>query len=443
MNTKRWTGMLAAGLVLAAAGCSNATSHSPSGGSGGAAAAPADPAKVSGTITVLTNRTDLVKDGTLKKYADQFNQVYPNVTVKFEGHTDYEGDVKIRMSSSDYGDVLLIPNALGQAEYPRFFADLGSATALGQKYRFVSKATVNGEVYGLAQNGNAVGFVYNKAVWAKAGITDWPKSPDEFLADLGQIKAKTGAIPYYTNYKDGWPITKWQDALGAASCDVDAGDALASSQAPWAAGTELNTIDTLMYDVVKRGYSEADPTTTNWEKSKSLLGTGQIGTMWLGSWAVSQMQAAATAAGGKADDIGFMPFPAQPNGKFCTVAGPDYQLAVSIHSAHKDAARAWVDWFVDKSTYAQDQGDVPTLKSAALPAALQPFQNAGVNMIELSQAKTATVNTIDDASEIGLTKPDYRQHIIDLARGAASGSLESDFADLNKKWSEAVKTAGS
>jgi ABC-type glycerol-3-phosphate transport system substrate-binding protein len=436
-NTKRWTAVLAAGLVLATAGCSGG------GHKAASAAAPSDPAAVSGDITVLTNRTDLVSDGTLDKYAAEFTKTYPNVHVKFEGITDYEGEVKIRMSSSNYGDVLLIPTALGQGDYPKFFADLGSASSLDPEYRFVSKGEVNGEVYGLAQNGNATGFVYNKKVWAQAGITDWPTTPQEFLSDLQAIKTKTSATPYYTNYHDGWPITKWQDALGSVTCDKNASDDLATNTSPWAAGSELNTIDTLLYNTVKQGYTEADPTTTNWENSKSLLGAGKVATMWLGSWAVSQMQAAATKAGGSASDIGFMPFPVQVGGKFCSIAGPDYLQAVSLHSAHKDAARAWLDWFTDKSTYAQDQGDVPTLKSAAMPADLQDYSDKGVQLLELSQAKTAAVNTIDNAAEIGLSKPDYRQHIVDIARGAASGTLEADFADLDKKWSDAVKSAGS
>ena len=36
---------------------------------GAEAKAPDDPSEVSGTITVLTHRTDLVQDGTMKAYA--------------------------------------------------------------------------------------------------------------------------------------------------------------------------------------------------------------------------------------------------------------------------------------------------------------------------------------------------------------------------------------
>ena len=74
----------------------------PEGSTKGAdAAAPYDPSKVSGTIKVLTVRTDLVQDGTLKKYAAEFRKTYPKVKVEFEGITDYEAEVKIRMNAEE------------------------------------------------------------------------------------------------------------------------------------------------------------------------------------------------------------------------------------------------------------------------------------------------------------------------------------------------------
>src|SRR5450432_588266 len=271
------------------------------------AASSANPASVSGSITVLTNRTDLDADGTLKAYAADFNKLYPNVKVSFQAITNYEGDVKTRMNTANYGDVLLIPNALPIAEYPTFFEPLGSATDLSAKYNFIANGTVNGQVYGIAQNGNANGFVYNKTVWTKAGITTWPTTPDQYITDLQAIKAKTSSIPYYTNYKDGWPLTSWEGAVGSPSCDAAANDKLSTETAPWSSGNDLFQIDSLLYNIVHDKLSEPDPTTTNWENSKTLLATGKISAMWLGSWAVTQMQAAAKTAGQDPSEIGFMP----------------------------------------------------------------------------------------------------------------------------------------
>jgi ABC-type glycerol-3-phosphate transport system substrate-binding protein len=412
------------------------------GGEGGTAAAPADPAKVSGDITVLTHKTDLAADGTLNRYAAEFNKTYPNVHVKFEPIVAYENDVKIRMNSDNYGDVLMIPAAVPVPDYPKFFAPLGGPDQLSSKYRFADKTTYNGQVYGIATNGNVNGLIYNKQVWQQAGITKWPTSTDEFRADLQTIKSKTSVTPLYTIYHEGWPLTAWEFNLGSNTCDTKANDSLATDTAPWASGKEHNQIDSLLYNVVHDKLVEADPTTTAWETAKSQIATGKTGTLMLASWAISQMQAAAKTAGTDPANIGFMPWPAQANGHFCTIVQPDYAQGVSIHSQHKEAARAWLDWFVDRSTFAQDQGLLPTLKTGALPSALKAYQDAGAQFIELSAEKNALVSKIDNESEIGLNKPDYRQHIVDLARGAAGGSLDAYFAELNKKWAAAIKTAG-
>lgn len=248
---------------------------------------------MSGEITVLTNRTDQLADGTLKKYAAEFRKVYPGVKVTFEGLTDYEGETKIRMNTDNYGDVLLIPNSLSVKQYPTFFAPLGKAGELSAKFDYTDHATVDDQVYGLADIGVANGFVYNKAVWAKAGVDDWPTTPAEFVADLEKIKERTGATPYYTNYKDGWPLTNWTNAIGSPTCDADSYDSLAATDKPWSQGSDLYTIDKLLYTIVDEKLAEADPTTTNWEDSKARIGTGEVASMWLGSWAISQMQAAA------------------------------------------------------------------------------------------------------------------------------------------------------
>ncbi|CAL9610801.1 hypothetical protein SUDANB176_05625 [Streptomyces sp. enrichment culture] len=442
MGKKALSAALLATAMLTVTGCSGGASGSANANE--AATAPLNPDSVSGDITVLTNRTDLVQDGTLKKYAAEFNKTYPKVKVEFEGITDYEGEVKIRMNTKDYGDVLLIPGAVAKGDYPKFFAPLGSTGSMQDTYRFTDKTDVDGRAYGIATFGTANGFVYNKALWKKAGITDWPTTPEQFLDDLETVKEKTGATPYYTNFKDGWPLSSpWTNSVGSVSCDTRASDKLAAMDEPWGEGTDLNALDTLLHDIVHGKLSEKDPTTTNWESSKSLLAKGEIGSMMLGSWAIAQMRDAAEKAGENPDDIGFMPVPFQRDGTFCATLVSDYQQAVNIHSDHKGAARAWIDWFTEKSGYSAKEGAVSALLSQPMPETLEEFVDNDVNMVERSERRTAEVNAIDNASEIGLNKQDYRRKLVDIARGAQDGSLESYFGELNERWAEARRTAGS
>jgi raffinose/stachyose/melibiose transport system substrate-binding protein len=136
-----------------------------------------------------------------------------------------------------------------------------------------------------------------------------------------------------------------------------------------------------------------------------------------------------------------MPFPAQVDGKFCSVINPDYLYGINIHSKQKPAARAWVDWMLDESDFSATQQAISARQGADLPPGLQPLKANGVKFISLSQAKFGDVNDIDNASEVGLNKPDYRQKLIDLARGSGKGDANTLFADLSKKWSAAAKDA--
>ncbi|MFE1356774.1 extracellular solute-binding protein, partial [Kitasatospora phosalacinea] len=139
------------------------------------------------------------------------------------------------------------------------------------------------------------------------------------------------------------------------------------------------------------------------------------------------------------DDIGYMPFPST-SGKPCTVLQPDYKYAINKHSKNQEAARAWLDWYITESGAAQAEQGISSVKGAELPATLKPFTDNGVQLIGQQQEKSATVKKIDKGAEINLDAPDYRQKLVDIARGAAPGDRDSYFAELNKKWSQAQKT---
>ncbi len=429
-STARKRGWLAATtaavLTVALGACS-----SDSGG-GSAEGGP------SGTITVLTNRTDIV-DTTLQDYVEQFQEVYPDIDVEFEPLTDYEGDVSIRLNSKDYGDVLLIPNTVTKDQLPQFFEPLGSTSELGEKYQFINEQAYDGEVYGLATFGTAMGMVVNTKVWSQAGITEPPRDPEELLDGLQAIKDSTDAVPYYTNYTDGWPLTQWQNNQGTIA-GADAVQERTASDAPWAEGEEQYAIDGLLYDIVEGGLSEPDPTTTNWEESKNLLASGQAATMVLGSWALPQFQQAAEATGASPGDVAFWPMPWAQDGTFRSTIGGDYKLGISKHSENKEAARAWVDWFVDESDFAQVEGGIPTPTGSELPDSLATFDELGVELVEVApspKGEESLDSDIYNEAEIDLFGDKYRRQLVDVARGAAGGDKASFFADLNERWAAA------
>lgn len=403
--------------------------------------------EVAGSITFLTNRTDLETDGTWDRYVSEFQKTYPDADVTVEAITNYEDDVRTRMSTTDFGDVLLVPDAVGVDQYVDFFEPLGSVDELKSDYRFVSDKSVDGEVYAIAVGGNTFGVLYNKAVFAAAGITDLPTTPDAFIADLQKIKDDTDATPLYTNYKDGWPLAgQWTDSFAGAGGDGDVENAMAEDASPWAEGKPAANVDGLLWDAVAASLTEEDPLTTNWEQSKNDLAAGKIGAMVLGSWAVSQFQAAATATGGDPADIGFMAFPVSIDGVQHAKIGGDRRMAINVNSDNKATARAWVDFLVKDSDFAEINGMIsPSTAVTDLPTNLADVQAAGVELFENNPApagKEGLLNNVADASQVDVWGNIYRQQLVDAARGQSDTSKSAFFADLDSRWGAAVSSLG-
>jgi raffinose/stachyose/melibiose transport system substrate-binding protein len=430
INRRRFIGVGAFTALALLSGCT--------GGAGDDSGTSGDfSGDIKGNITVLTNRTDLATTK-LPEYAAKFEARYPGTKVAFEGVTNYEQDVTTQLSGGDYGDVLLIPNTVAVDQLGQFFEPLGTVDELKAKYRFIDEKAYDGKVYGLSLGGVANGFVVNKRIFAQAGVTAPPKTPEEFLAALKAVADKTEATPFYTNYKDGWPLSFF-NSQRAILADPKVNENFPAEAQPWQPGKLQHVTDGLLFDIVKQGLSEKDPLTTNWEGSKPMLGTGKVASMLLGSWAVPQMRDAATAAGANPEDIAFWPFPYQTAGKFHARIEGDYKGAVSKNSANKATAKAWLEWFVNESGFAADQQAIPTAVGQPLPKALEDFTATGVELLEIPAATTNSgkEDEIIKESEIDLAGPIYRQKLVDIARGAAKGDKESYFAELNKRWGEA------
>ncbi|MCK0471238.1 ABC transporter substrate-binding protein [Halalkalibacter sp. APA_J-10(15)] len=404
----------------------------------GEATAPED---IEGDITILHQRTDINDTVFEQDYRERFNEVYPNINLSFEAITDYQGQVQIRMNTQDYGDVLLIPDSVVPGDLPHFFEPLGTVDEQLEEYLFADDFAYEGLSYGIPIVVNANGIVYNTEVFEEAGITDIPATPDEFIEALQAIKDNTDAIPLYTNYGDAWPLDQWEPNRLSIAGDEQFINDLIDTEAPFSEGEPHYTLYKVMYDAANQGLIESDPLTTDWELSKQMLADGEIGAMVLGSWAIVQMQETAEASGYDSDVIGYMPFPyTQDDGTVYSVVGGDFNLAINVNSDHKEAARAWIDWFTHESGYAFDQGGISPIVGEDFPDTLAAFEELGVEFISDAthrEGEEGWLDDIDNISEVGFWQANFKQRIIEAAIGNRNESFDDIMDDLNSKWAPA------
>lgn len=400
---------------------------------------------VTAAIKVLTNRTDIV-DTVYKGYAEQFMELYPNITVEYEGITDYEESLTLRITTGDWGDLCFIPTGVNRDELSTYFTPLGDYETLDPVYNFVQDKTYDGQVYGIANGGTASGVVYNKRIWEEAGITELPATPDEFLEDLQMIKDNTDAVPLYTNFAAGWPMGAWDAYIGvAATGDADfMNNTIIHTKDPFAKRDDMTgpyAVYYTMYESVARGLVEEDPASSDWESSKNMMNTGKIATMVLGSWAVQQCK----DAGENPDDVGYMPFPITVDGKRYAGAGGNYSFGINnqAETDNQIAAMVYLKWLIEESSIYTDEGSIPALKSGELPDALADFE--GVELLADNPAKAGEetlFNEVNNEAEVGINNDDYPD--CEILEGALYGSATLDelMDNWNQKWSDAQETLG-
>lgn len=317
---------------------------------------------IKANLKLFSHRTDMLKKDypgtTWDQYIAEFNKMYPNIKVTVEANSDYANSAMTRLQGGDWGDIMMIP-AVDRAELQNYFISYGSLGDMDKEVKYAVNQSYQKKVYGVASVGNASGIVYNKKVFKDAGIDSLPTTPDEFISDLKAVKNKTQAIPLYTNYAAGWTMGAWDAYIGGtATGDPDyMNNVFTHSKNPFkdpGDGTHSYNVYKILYDAVADGLTEDDYSTTDWESSKNKLNAGEIATMVLGSWAVSQIQ----AAGDNGEDVGYMPFPISVKGKQYATSAPDYAYGINKNSSTTDqeAAMIFVKWMTEKSNFAYNEG---------------------------------------------------------------------------------------
>ena len=457
MKKKLLSYVLASAMVLSLAGCGGSGSGTGTGSSGSSGSTVSTaPVTESGTLSYTTlnldeysdftasikfvhHKTDREEDGTMASMIAEFNKEFPNITVTTEAVTDYAEDSLLRLNTGDWGDIMFIP-AVDKSDLATYFMPLDSLDNLSKELNFVSSWSYDGQCYGIPYMANAQGVLYNKKVFADAGITQLPRTASEFIAALKLISEKTDAIPLYTNYAAGWTMGAWDAYVGVVSNGDDAymNQKLVHTAEPFSDpgdGSGAYNVYKILYDATAQKLIEDDYTTTDWEGSKTKLNNGEIGCMALGSWAYPQME----AAGKNSDDIGYMPFPITVDGKQYALCGADYSFGINVNASddEKAAAMVFVKWMTEKSGFSYNEDGLPI--DASTTDTKLDF--SGVELLQDDPAvegEEDLLNNLNSDSELNINAGgnDKIQAIIEHA---ANG--DKSFDDIMKEWNEAWSSA--
>jgi raffinose/stachyose/melibiose transport system substrate-binding protein len=387
-----------------------------------------DGTDISGEITFLTNRTDMIGKE-YDEYVKRFNEKYPNIKVEFEAsQTDYNQQAKVRMASGELPDVMFIPT-IPNSDLPKYFAPLDDL-GLNDQITFKDFKSFDGQLYGITTGNSTAGIVYNKKTFADAGITEVPKTWDEFLAASEKLKAK-GIVPLASNFKDKWPLNNWVYDLPRVIEDkADFPNDKLTSDTPFTLDNGYGKALGLIRELNEKGYLEKDINSTSWEQSKKDIASGKFAMYFLGNWVINQVIGAGTTS----DNVGFFPLPLDNSGTPRAALSPDFFYAVAKDSKSPEAAKAFVKWMIVDSGYEDFAGFISPLKGKeSTLAQLKEFQATGV-VLQEGTVDDAIVTEISNKAQIDL--PAIVQEFV-LAKDP-----QTVFDKWNTAWSKAKKSLG-
>jgi raffinose/stachyose/melibiose transport system substrate-binding protein len=118
--------------------------------------------------------------------------------------SDYPTVLKSKIASGNIPDVFQSTAGGEIKQYAEYSADLTSEPLAAAMTDAVKKnMSYNGKVLGLPVKGNLFTMIYNKKLFADAGITEVPKTTAQLEDAVKKLEAK-GITPFANGYKEWW-----------------------------------------------------------------------------------------------------------------------------------------------------------------------------------------------------------------------------------------------
>lgn len=428
-------GAIGIAAAIALTGCSTGKTST---GSDSKSSGPAFSTDGKGkTLTVWSMNGDL-PDNVLSAINKEFTtETGAKVKVQTQQWDGIVTKVTTALSSNSVPDVIDVGNTqiTGYAATGGLLdiTALKSKLAQGQTWLggLVDPATVDGKLYGVPELAGARTVIYNKKIWAAAGITDAPTSYDELTADLDKIKAAHASDPNFAAFY--LPGQYWYDGLQWV---WDAGGQIVSGkEGSWKG--ELDSAKAVQglndFKTFENTYSTKASQTLNTDKpdQDQYFADGHTATIEGNGWETGTILGDNKSL--TQDDLGTFAFPGKSgNTQPVDLGGSDW--AIPAKSKNQGLALTW--------TKIAASPDIQKLVAAAgiIPVSNEAVDAAQSSLTPLQTGSfTAAKNSTATPSAVNWSTVESDKTMETLFSTVASGSKSVD--DAAKTADQSIETA--
>jgi multiple sugar transport system substrate-binding protein len=336
-RTPLWASLAVLGAIAVGCGSSGGGSDNKASTGSGPVPEPNKPVTISFASWVGQERG-------MRALYREFQKEHPNITVKFQDIPSEEARRKLttQIAGGNPPDVAYIDagttsefaarGALVNLDDYLERSDVASPEDFVESLR--DSATHDGSMYGLPFDGESTGLFYRKDLFEAAGITEPPKTWDEFLATAQKLtqpaKKQYGFALFAPSPESAyyWYPWLWQ-AGGNLLSDDEAKIAFTSPEAKQAAE----------FYVGLGKYSPKDLLNSNSYDGRIAFSRGTVGMYVAGAWLAGVLREEFPKIDGK---WATAPLPEGPKGCATTIAGDNVVLFEG--GKNQDAAWKWIEF---------------------------------------------------------------------------------------------------
>ncbi|GAA3156582.1 ABC transporter substrate-binding protein [Nonomuraea roseoviolacea subsp. carminata] len=224
--------------------------------------------------------------------------------------------------------------------------------------QLVDQISVQGKVYSVPVNIHRSNVLwFNPSVLKEAGIAGAPKTLEEFVADLGKVKAK-GKIPLSIGSE--WTVTHLLESVLLGSLGTDAYNALFKPGADWSSPQVTKALETF-----KTIMSYAGDPQDDWQPAAKQVADGEAAFNIMGDWAYGYFHNPPDGGLGKTSkkDFDWAPSP----GTEGTYLWLSDSFTLPKGAKNRDGAVAWLKVAASKEgqdAFNPKKGSIPARKDA-------------------------------------------------------------------------------
>lgn len=299
-----------------------------------------------GTKTVHIFQFKVEIADALEKLKAEYEKTHPGVKLDIQtvgGGSDYGASLRAKFAASEEPDIFNIGGYNELDMWQEYLEDLsGEPWVKDVKDIAKEPMTKDGKLYGQPMNLEGYGFIYNKDLFKKAGITERPVTLSELEAAAEKLKA-AGITPFANGYQENFVLGNHNINLAFAG-QKDPGafiKGLNEHSVEFASDKVVSEWSNLLDLTLK--YGNPNPLTTDYNTQVTMFASGDAAMMQQGNWTQVQIDGINPKL-----NLGILPMPINDDpalGDKLYVGVPN-NWVVNKNSPVKEEAKEFLDWMV-------------------------------------------------------------------------------------------------